>query len=558
MGDLLVGLLIAPLSASVVALFGKLVPAKRLTIVVASLSIPANGVLLALLLPTIREGSVLTYAMGGWPAPLGIEIQLNGLGWIASALIVVISVAVILVSTARHGDDPAYFFFLFLLIAGMQAVVVTTDLFNMFVSFEIVAIAAYVLIAYEKSTTSLVASVKYLILSTVGILFFLVGVLLVYRDIGSLAFGDVSRAIAEDPTVGESGSMHLAIAALCVGIGVRTAFIPFHTWLPEAHAYAPHPISAMLSGVLIKVSFLAMVRVLAAFRADYLNELLLWIGAVTAFVAVIWALSQSDAKRLLAYHSISQMGYILAAFGIGGFSGELAAVSHAVNHALFKSLLFVTVGTAVDLGGSRNLYKLGGLGRRAPLLAVTFLVGALSIAGMPPFNGYASKQLVSAALSGRAAYVLIWITGVGTVASFIKLSRIFSFRRDGVDGGENAESMRSPSGRSKGSPVSTGFAVVFLASLCVFTGVFPELVGGFLGSILHHRAATPALPTFFSSGKLLQTALVLGLGVGTFFAATSKPAGLVTGRIKTLAPDIETVLVFFFAGLTLFALVSYL
>lgn len=543
MGNLLVGLVVAPLVGSVVALFGKIVPWKKTAVIVASATILANAAFLIMLFPTLQSGGAVHYDIGGFPAPYGITLALNGTALLASALIVVIAFAVLLASLGEHRDDPRYFFFLLLLVAGMQGVVVTTDLFNMFVAFEIVAIAAYVLIAYERTTTSLVASVKYLILSTVGILFFLLGILLVYRDLGTLALSDVARMLSGGSELRDSRHLHLAVAAFCVGIGVRTAFIPFHTWLPEAHAYAPHPVSAMLSGVLIKVSFLAMVRLLIAFQATYLNDLLLWIGAVTALVAVVWALSQSDAKRLLAYHSISQMGYILAAYGVGRAAGELASLSHAVNHALFKSLLFLTVGTAVDLGGSRNLYQIPPLGRRAPLLAVAFGVGALSIAGIPPFNGYASKQLISSALSDRTAYALLQVTGVGTVASFIKLSRIFSFRRR--DHG-NSVDRRCP------APVAA--STVVLAVLCIFTGVFPTLTAGTFATLLQNESY---LPSFFAGGKLLQTLLVVGLGAGLYFVVSSKAAHTITDRIKALAPDTETVLVFFFIGLALFASVAY-
>lgn len=543
MGNLLVGVIVAPLAGSVVALFGKILPWKTTASVVASATVLANAAFLVMLLPTIRAGGTVRYDMGGFPAPFGITLALDGTALLASALIVVIAVAALLASFGHHRDDPRYYFFLLLLIAGMQGVVVTTDLFNMFVAFEIVAIAAYVLIAYERTTTSLVASVKYLILSTVGILFFLLGVLLVYRDLGTLSLADVALVLADDASLRDSPNVHLAVAAFCVGIGVRTAFIPFHTWLPEAHAYAPHPVSAMLSGVLIKVSFLAMVRLLIAFQAAYLNELLLWIGAVTAVVAVVWALSQSDAKRLLAYHSISQMGYILAAYGIGDAAGELAALSHAVNHALFKSLLFLTVGTAVDIGGSRDIYEIPPLGRRAPLIAIAFGFGALSIAGVPLFNGYASKQLISSALSGRAAYLLLQITAVGTVASFIKLSRIFSFRR-------SEASVSAP----RRCPVSVSVSAVILAALCALTGLFPRVTAQTYSTLLRNDAY---LPSFFAGGKLLQTLIVIALGAGLYFLVTSKPVGSVTSRIKALAPDTETVLVFFFIGLAIFASVAY-
>lgn len=590
MADTVPILIVLPFFGSLVALAGKLLPWKKLTAAVAVATVPASGVILALQAPAILAGDVLDYALGGWPAPYGIVLQLDGFAWFSSALTLAVAIAVVIAVFARPGYGPQFCFFLLLLVAGMEIVVLTNDLFNMFVGFEIVAIAAYVLIAFERTADGLLASFKYLMLSSVGIIFFLFGVFLVYRDFGVLSMQSVQEILALNPTLADTTSIHLAVAALCVGIGVRTAFIPFHTWLPEAHAYAPHPISALLSGALIKVSFFALVRILWAFSGDYLYELLMWIGAATAFMAVIWALAQSDAKRLLAYHSVSQMGYVLAAFGAGAFASTAAASYHALNHALFKSLLFLAVGTAVRMTGERDLYAMPGLGRRAPVLALTFAVGALSISGIPPFNGYASKQLISYALAGKPAYVLVWLTGIGTVASFIKLSRIFH------PGGPRAGASQTgapPPNADDAAPVAAaeataheaggpthgrsgadsrrrhapepylarpGFLIhvptVFLAALCVATGVFAP----YIAPVIHRlvgAAGTLAMPPAYTAGKLGQTALTAGLGVGLYFLVTAKPGKRASAWIRRRSPELRTVLIMFFLGLALFAAVAF-
>ncbi|HKK48864.1 MAG TPA: proton-conducting transporter membrane subunit, partial [Alkalispirochaeta sp.] len=420
-------LILLPMVAAGVALAGKAFPGRRgfreVATVVLSLSV---GVLVGSAGPAIAGDQAIPYALGGYEVDPAILLLLDGLAWVSSSLVVVVGIIVSIVSLPHRRFDAAYFFFLMMTIAGMQSVVVTTDLFTMFVSFEIVAIGAYVLIAWERTPQGLLASLKYLFLSTVGILFFLFGIFVLYRDLGSLSMLTLSTLIPREPAAvhavipgfnalalpepGVARAIPLAVAALCVGIGVRTAFIPFHTWLPEAHAWAPHPISALLSGVLIKVSFLAMVRIVAAFHASYLMPLFLWIGGITALVAVGWALAQHDAKRLLAFHSISQMGYILAAWGAAGALSGVAAYSHAISHALFKSLLFIVVGIAIERAGTRDVYRIRGVGRGAPLLAVGVLVGSLAISGIPPFNGFVSKQLISSALYGSPVYVLLQIT----------------------------------------------------------------------------------------------------------------------------------------------------
>ena len=525
----------------------------------ALLPLAVMAVVLVFELPAVSgdAGTVPVRILGGWRAPIAIPLQLNGLAWLSSALVVIISTVSGIAALSHRQYGPHFFFFLMMLVAGMQTVVLTADLFTMFVGFEIVAIAAYVLIAYDRTDEGLLAAFKYLMLSSVGILFFLFGVFLVYRELGTLSLLEVavqvrSSGIAEAPVI------HLAVASLVVGIGVRTAFIPFHTWLPEAHAYAPHPISAVLSGVLIKVSFFAMVRVLGVFSGAYLMPLLMWIGGITAVAAVIWALSQSDAKRLLAYHSISQMGYVLAAFGAASALALPAAFLHAMNHAFFKSLLFLVVGTVIHMTGERNLYRITPIGRRAPLLAAVFFVGAASIAGIPPFNGFASKQIVLAAVGEasngtavRGVGVLLSIASIGTVASFLKLSRIAlpGPRRDTSD----AAAIGAP-GRLIHIPV------VLLALLCIAGGLFGREIVFFLISVLQPAAgAAASVPqTLFSVTKVPDTLLTVALGILLFFGVRTATGGRIAHRIRTATPDLGTVLVMFVFGLGLFAGLAYI
>ncbi len=561
-------LVLLPLAGAGLALVGKLVPprlavVKQLFAVAAVLPLGGMTVVLARTLPEIHGGEILESTLGGWPEPYGITLRLDGFAWLSSALIVLISVMVIMAAFSRWASrggayGPVFFFFLMTLIAGMAMVTLTGDIFTMFVAFEIVAIAAYVLIAFDRTDEGLLASLKYLILSSVGILFFLIGVFLVYRDLGTLSL----RLIAGHEAL-QSSTIRLAVVAMVVGIGVRTAFIPFHTWLPEAHAYAPHPISALLSGVLIKVSFFAMVRILRVFSAAYLQDLLLWIGGTTALVAVVWALSQHDAKRLLAYHSISQMGYVLAAFGAVSTLSMPAATLYAVNHALFKSLLFLSVGAFIRISGQRSVYQMRGLARTAPLLAGAFLVGALSIAGIPPFNGYAGKQFVSAAVAGSPVYVMLWATAVGTTASFIKLSRVLTRPSEGP----------SPERERMGPWIILPTWMLALASAA--TGVWARPLFGFYERMLAVTALTPqtawnapegsgaensspapaAVPEqLFTVDKLLDGALILGAGILLYLLISTGRGKRVTGRIGKTAPDITTVLVMFFLGLAVFSI----
>jgi formate hydrogenlyase subunit 3/multisubunit Na+/H+ antiporter MnhD subunit len=552
---LLALLLVAPLAGSALALIGKLMPnrllAGRLLSVAALAALPAAGGVLGALAPAVFAGTEVRYALGGWSEPVGISLSMDGFAWVSAVLIVSLSLVIGTAALSRRRYGSSFFFFLMLLVAGMVAVTVTGDVFTLFVAFEVVAMAAYVLIAYERSSTGLVAAFKYLILSTVGILFFLFGVFLIYRDLGTLSLAGIAERVRMAPDLRDSTAIHLAVAALCVGIGVRTAFIPFHTWLPEAHAYAPHPVSALLSAVLIKVSFFAMLRIRHVFAADYLNRLFVWTGAITALLAVINALSQTDAKRLLAYHSISQMGYVLAVVGMTGALSLTASFSHAVNHALFKSLLFLSVGTAVQITGSRNLFQMHGVARTSPLLAMTFFAGALSIAGLPPWNGYGSKALISQVMDGDPAYLLLWITGAATIASFIKLSRVFlPARRDAATGGG-----APPQAVAERPDAFLLIPVVLLAAGCLAAGVFAHPFFSLLHRLLE-GGPTPKLPVLYTGSKLLATAGAAALGVGLYLAVMSKPGKRFSSRVRAMAPDLRTVLLLFFVGLAVFAAVA--
>ena len=546
--SLLIWVVLCPLFGAAAALFGKLLKSlERILSWLAVVSIGVSAAVLVLLLKPLLSGGSLIYFLGGWPEPLGISLVMNGMAWISCALTAAIALAVALFSLGSGKYGARFFFFLLIMVGGMYGVALTGDIFTMFVCFEIVAVSVYVLIAYEGTEAGLAASLKYLILSTVGILFFLFGVFLVYRNTGVLSISGVSAALGSAGGTGNTRVMHLALASLCVGIGVRTAFIPFHTWLPEAHAYAPHPVSAILSGAMIKISFFAMVRIILRFQGQYLMELLTWIGAFTALAAVISALAQRDVKRLLAYHSISQLGYILAVFGAGSAVALTASFMHAVNHALFKSLLFLTVGAAVSYTGSRNVYDISGLGGRMPLFAAAYFVGPHSICGIPPFNGYASKAFITLGMKGSPAYLLLWTTSFLTIASFIKLSRIFL----PASGGKVFHRSAGPL-PGKLEKLTVGA----LALACLGTGLFGIPVAEFLSGMLY-GSSTASLPSLFSPGSFIKTAPLLLLGYGVYRLISTGSGKEFSFRVRNLAPDLQMVLVFFFAGLLAFAAAAY-
>jgi formate hydrogenlyase subunit 3/multisubunit Na+/H+ antiporter MnhD subunit len=508
---LLILLLVLPLGGALATALGKKLP--RLG-PAAGLLVPAAclGLLVPLApaaLAALEGGPALVYELGRWSEPVGIALYFDGLAWLTSAVGLLVALCALLFAVSEGGHPPSFYFFFLLLIFGMQGVILTGDLFNLFVFLEVLSIASYILIAGAGKPRSLVASFRYLMISSLGIAFFLLGTFLFYRAAGTLSLRLLGEALA-GASPAARWELELAVVCLAVGVGVKASFLPFHTWLPDAHAAAPHPVSAVLSGVMIKVSFLVVWRLLRLFAAADLQVVLLWVGALTALFGVGAAISQVDAKRLLAFHSVSQMGYIVAAFGAGaaatGGAGAAAgragvalgaSLYHLVSHSLFKSLLFLAVGAVIHLTGERDLRRAArqrpqaALAGRVPVLFALFLAGALSISGLPPFNGYVSKGLVTASLKGQPlAYGLILLAGAGTVASMLKLSGIFFRRREtGPAAGAVAEPAAAPALSSPAAaarnrlPLSMYLPLALLAALCLTTGLLPRPVGGMLAAI---------------------------------------------------------------------------
>ena len=497
---------------------------------------------LLLVFPAISRGLTFDYPVGGWKEPVGINLYMDGLAWITSLIGMGIALFCLLYSIAENYDYKFYFFFLTLL-GGMQGVIFTQDIFNMFVFFEILSIASYILIAYPGKENSIMASFNYLLISSLGIGFYLLGVAILYQETGILALRKMPLRLEQ--MQGNLFTIQLALLFLVVGIGVKVAFVPFHTWLPGAHAFAPHPVSAVLSGVMIKVSFLAVWRIIRLFQFVHLQETFLWIGAFTAFLGIIWTLAENDSKRLLAYSSVSQMGFIIASFGAATSVSLVASFYHLLNHSLFKSLLFLCIGTAIYLTEERQIGKIKVPIKKTPLLFACFLVGALSISGVPPFNGYVSKNLISYSLKQHPfSYFLILLTSAGTVASFIKLSEIFTFKKI------------SEKQNEKTKKISTTMlvALLFLSSLCLFTGIFPHF---FTAKIFHLILNQKAGSEFihYSFQEILRFILTVGLGSAFYLFIRSQKGEKILKYIKDTKFGISDSLLLFLIGfLLLFAL----
>ena len=351
----------------------------------------------------------------------------------------------------RYTDKPRYYALFLLLVAGMNGVVLTGDLFNLYVFMEVAAVASYALVAFGCGHQELEASFKYAVLGTFASVFILIGIALVYGVTGTL----------------------------------NMAHIAFHAWLPDAHPAAPAPVSAMLSGVLIKAIGIYVVArlIFNVFGADEnLLQVLRWLGAVSMVVGGLLATGQSDIKRLFAYSSINQVGYIVLGLGLGTPLGVVGALYHLINHSLFKSLLFLNAGTVEYTTGSRNLGRLGGLRQRIPVTGTTSLLASMSIAGIPPLNGFWSKLIIILAcvevgsFGFAAAAVAMSIV---TLAYQLKVQRHVFF---GVPALETMQIQREPTTMVVAMIVLTAGSIAL--SLLVIGGLSSPLLIGPAAHIL--------------------------------------------------------------------------
>ncbi|MFO7958109.1 MAG: proton-conducting transporter membrane subunit [Candidatus Brocadiia bacterium] len=416
------------------------------------------------------------YEVGGWAAPVGIVLVLDGLSWLMLVTVAVVSFAATLFS-ARYMDHytarPRYYALFMLMVAGMNAAVLTGDVFNLYVYIEVAAVASYALVAFGCRQAELEASFKYAVLGSIASAFILLGVGVLYCLFGTLNMAHLSEKMA---AVGATRGAVFSLTFLIAGLGLKAALVPFHAWLPDAHPSAPAPISAMLSGVLIKaIGVYALLRILFSvygITADIATALM-WLGTLSMVVGVFLAIMQWDFKRLLAYHSVSQIGYVMLGIGAGGAVlaaggspavaalGFVGGLFHLVNHAVFKSLLFLTAGAVEYATGTRELKEMGGLRERMPVTAGTSLVASMSIAGVPPFNGFFSKLLIIFACASAGYYgFATWavIVSIMTLASFMKVQKYAFF-------GKLRERWRSLTE----VPLTMRLAMLLLAVLCLGT-----------------------------------------------------------------------------------------
>lgn len=471
---------------------------------------------------------------------MGVSLRIDLLGFVMLLLTSFLWLFVMMYShhyMMHEEHRNRFYIFLSITFSCILGTILAGDLLTMFLFFEGMTLSSFMLVTHGNQWESLKAGIQYLFMGVFGGLLILLAIILQTVLTGSLSFVQTQSLFAQ---IGSSA--YVLFGLLFLGFGIKAGMAPVHIWLPKAHPVAPTPASALLSGIMIKIGAYGILRVLLSYGfvpmgaigewidVQNLGLVLMWLGILTMLIGVFMALQQSHIKKMLAYHSISQMGYIVLAIGIMAFlkdkgsMGFVGALYHIVNHALFKSLLFMVAGVIYLSLHNLNMYELGGLYRRFPITAVIALIASLGIAGMPLLNGFASKSLIHHALAkaihdGPGSLILIEylfiVISAGTVTSFIKL---FGYTFLGPIRKEHIQCERSVK--------IMELAMAGIAIVIILIGLFPNFVLDHLlvpalyqnNFDVHTIEKYLVHVSFFNLEDLVSTLKITLLGVAIFIA----------------------------------------
>lgn len=468
---------VVPLLAAVVcALVRNGTLAWLVTLVVSWIMPIVSGMLLMQALAT----GPISYELGGWAPPWGIEYRVDVVSGFVLFLISAIG-AVILpyakesVASEIEPDQQAWFYTMYLLcLTGLLGIVITDDAFNVFVFLEVSSLATYVLIALGKDRRALLAAYQYLIMGTMGATLYVIGIGLLYSVTGTLNLVDMASRL---PEVENTRAVYAALAFLSVGISLKLALFPLHVWLPNAYAYAPSVATAFLAATATKVAVYLMLRFMfSVFGVEFVfgglpvTEIFIVLSVAAMFGASVVAVFQDDIKRMLAYSSVAQIGYITLGIAMANQAGLTGAMVHLFNHAIMKTALFLAVGTAVYRLGSAQIEDMAGLGRKLPVTMGGFVLAGLAIIGVPGTVGFISKWYLAVAALEQGLWWLVFLLVISSMISVIYIGRVVEvvwFREPG----KAAESVKEP-------PLTMMVPMLVLFVATIYFGIDTTLTGG--------------------------------------------------------------------------------
>jgi multicomponent Na+:H+ antiporter subunit D len=438
------------------------------------------------LLVRLYAGGPFYYHLGNWAPPWGIELKIDFLRVYMVLILVGLGLWIFvyalkdLAHELKREVTGWYYALYALLIGSMSGMALTNDMFNLFVFMEICGIASCAIISIKESRECLEASFKYLILSAMGTGCYLMAIAMIYMVTGQLNFQLIREALPAAAGL-YPNNLLVATALIIVAFGTKAALFPLHVWLPDAHASAPSPSSAVLSGLVIKIYAFSLFNILffvfpASFRqAVPINEIVLWLATLGILFGSIFAMVQEDLKKMLAYSSIAQIGYVFMGIGLNQPTALLGGFYHILNHALMKGMLFMVAGVIIQATGRRRVKDLNGIGHVLPLVMIAFTVGGFSMIGIPGTGGLISKwYLAEGALLANRLFFVIVIVLSSLLNAVYYLPIIINAFLNPYEGREPVK----PVSRLMVGAITAGMIAV------IFFGVYPKPVIVFLKAAL--------------------------------------------------------------------------
>ncbi|MFC4223764.1 Na+/H+ antiporter subunit D [Lysinibacter cavernae] len=482
--------------------------------------IAATVVSVALLIAVDSQGT-LAVQVGGWAAPWGITLVVDRLSAIMLLISALMLLGVLIYSVGQgvaDGDQetpvsifhPSYL----VLAAGLFNVFIAGDLFNLYVGFEMLLAASYVLLTLGSTGVRIRAGTTYIIVSLVSSVFFLTAIALIYGATGTVNMAQLSVRLGELPA-----DIQLILhVALLVGFAVKAAVYPVSFWLPDSYPTAPAPVTAVFAGLLTKVGVYAIIRTeTLLFPGGQLSEVLMWVALLTLLIGIFGAIAQADIKRLLSFTLVSHIGYMIFGIALATTAGLTATTYYIVHHITVQTTLFLVTGLIERIGGSTSINRLAGLMKAAPLISILFFIPALNLGGIPPFSGFIGKVALFLAGSEEGGWLVWTVIGAGAATSLLTLYALmrvwnmaFWRAKDELDGYSSPmlENLQETHEETIGDVQSTtprlmvGTTVVMVSltiALTVFAGPLMELAARAAADLMN--PATYIL-TVFSGGVI--------------------------------------------------------
>ena len=420
-----------PLLGAALALLFSRRPILQRAITVVVLA--AVAVLAIVLLVEVDTGATLVMQVGGWPAPFGVSLVVDRLSALMLSISAIVLLAVLVFAIGQglaDGDQetpvsiyhPAYL----VLAAGVFTAFIAGDLFNLYVGFEILLVASYVLITLGGTEPRIRAGTTYIVVSLLSSLLFLAAIAMLYGSTGTVNIAQLSERIADLPAEVQT----LLHVMLLMGFGIKAAVFPLSFWLPDSYPTAPAPVTAVFAGLLTKVGVYAIIRTeTILFPSPELNTALLIVALLTMVFGILGAIAQADIKRMLSYTLVSHIGYMMLGVGLGTAAGVAAAIFYTVHHIVVQTTLFLAAGLIERRGGTTSINSLGGLLKASPVVGILYFLPALNLGGIPPFSGFLGKLgllQAAAAVGTPLAYTLIGAAVVVSLLTLYPLARTWN------------------------------------------------------------------------------------------------------------------------------------